>query len=65
MKTSNIKIIELLAAGYLYKQIAAELGMQTRTVKFRIKEMKKQHKCHTVTQLAVKIITQLHQRTAD
>lgn len=63
MKATNTKIIELLAAGYLYKQIAAELNMQTRTVKFRIKAMKKEHGCQTVTQLAVKIITELHQRT--
>lgn len=55
---TNRKIIELLAEGKVYKEVAAELSMKTRTVIDRIQELKKQNDCRTVTQLVVKYVAQ-------
>ena len=55
---TNVKIIELLASGKVYKEVAAELNMKTRTVIDRIQELKKQNDCRTVTQLVVKYVAQ-------
>lgn len=52
---TNNEIVKLLAAGKVYKEIAAELKMKTRTVIDRVQEMKKQNDCSTVTQLVVKL----------
>jgi DNA-binding NarL/FixJ family response regulator len=55
IQESNKKIIELLCAGKVYKEIAADLGMKPRTIRDRIFELKKQYHCNTITQLVVKV----------
>lgn len=54
LSESNSKIIELLAAGYIQKEIAEQLSMPIATVKDRILEMKRRLSCKTQTQLVVK-----------
>jgi len=53
---SNSKIIELLAAGKTYKEIAAILGMKYRTIYDRVTELKRKHDCLTRDQLIVKLL---------
>lgn len=55
---SNTRIIEHLASGKVYKEIAAEMGMPRWTVIDRVRSMKKNHSCKTVAELVTKVNTQ-------
>lgn len=57
LSESNIKIIELLAAGKTYKEIAAILEMKYRTIYDRVTELKRKHQCLTRDQLLVKMLS--------
>jgi DNA-binding NarL/FixJ family response regulator len=50
---TNKQIIQHLAAGKVYKEIAKELNMKTRTVIDRVENLKKKYSCTTVTQLVI------------
>lgn len=51
---SNKAIIDQLAAGKVYKEIGAEMGLKTRTIKDRVRVLKQKYKCTTVAQLVIK-----------
>ena len=55
---SNMKIIEHLAAGKVYKEVADLMHISRHTVIDRVKAMKKQYGAKTVIELVVKINTQ-------
>lgn len=59
LSESNSKIIENLAAGKVYKEVAAILGMNKRTVIDRVQEMKRRHECGTIAQLVLKYQSQV------
>lgn len=52
---TNKQIIEHLAAGKVYKEIAAAMDMKARTIRDRVDTLKKQFNCTTVAQLVVKV----------
>lgn len=52
---TNKQIIEHLAAGKVYKEIAAAMNMKVRTIRDRVDTLKKQFDCTTVAQLVVKV----------
>jgi DNA-binding NarL/FixJ family response regulator len=54
---TNRKIVELLAAGKTVKEIAATMEMKNRTIEKRIKTMRKDYNCLTVTQLVAVLLT--------
>lgn len=54
---TNRQIVELLAAGKTVKEIATEMNMKNRTIEKRIKTMRKEHNCLTVTQLVATLLT--------
>lgn len=56
LSESNNKIIELLATGKTYKEIAASLGMKYRTIVDRVEELKKKYSCLTRDQLLLKLL---------
>jgi DNA-binding CsgD family transcriptional regulator len=56
VQESNNRIIQLLAAGKIQKEIAAELNLSLRTVEDRILDMKRIYGCTTQTQLVVKLM---------
>ena len=56
LQESNNRIIELLAEGMTYKEIAATLSMKQRTVLDRVQEMKKKNECVSATQLVMKML---------
>lgn len=55
LQDSNHEILQLLAAGNTYKEVAAKVGKKPRTIKQRIRNLKDKHHCTSVPQLLVKL----------
>lgn len=55
-KLTNEQIIEHLAIGMSYKQVATMAGLAERTIINRVLAMRRQQGCSTVIQLVVKMI---------
>lgn len=65
LQESNDQIINLLAEGKTYKEIAAALSMKYRTVYDRVTEMKKKNACATRDQLLLKLLNPVFGRMMD
>lgn len=52
------KIIQLLADGAIYEDIAQEFNKSVRTIKSHTEKLKIQFNCRTLTQLVVTIVKQ-------
>lgn len=55
IQESNLKIIELLSAGKVYKEVAALMGLSKWTIVDRVRSMKKLYSCKTVVELVNKV----------
>lgn len=54
---TNQDIIRLLAEGKTAKEVAAELDIKTKTVRNRLRKMRKDYHCITITQLVVTVLS--------
>jgi DNA-binding CsgD family transcriptional regulator len=52
---TNKQIIEHLAAGKLYKEIADIMTMSRHTIIDRVKAMKKKYEAKTIAELVIKV----------
>lgn len=59
MNEQNKLIIQLLAEGLTVKEAAAKMNMNPRTVEGWIYKMRKKLNCKTVTELVMKVKTEV------